>query len=589
MDGNSILQIAALFSCIGLLIKPLGLYMATVYERKPCFLDNTLKPVEIWFYKIATIDPEQEMNWKEYACSMLIFNFFGFLALYALQRLQIFLPLNPETFSSPTPDLAFNTAVSFITNANWQAYSGENSLSYLTQMLGLTVQNFLSAATGMSILIAFIRGLQRRETSGLGNFWVDTLRCILYVLLPLSILFAILLASEGVIQNLNDYQKIELTEKIQYTEENPQKPNAAPQTKILTEQLVPMGPVASQVAIKQLGTNGGGFFGANSAHPFENPTPFSNFLEMLAILLIPASLCYTYGVMIKNRRQGLAILATMFLLLIPPLFIDITLEKNGTPNLSKINDSQVLISNGNLEGKETRFGPLSSALWATITTATANGSVNASLDSFTPLGGLISMWLIDLGEVIFGGVGSGLYQMLLFIIIAVFVSGLMVGRTPEYLGKKIEAYEIKMASFAIIVMPITVLTCTAICIVLEVGQSAISNPGAHGFTEILYAFSSMANNNGSAFAGLNANTPFFNTVGGIAILMGRYWIAIPVLAIAGSLARKKTTPFGPGTLPTDSPLFIAVLIGVIVIIGALIFFPAFSLGPIIEHLMIVNP
>ncbi len=555
-----------------LLIKPLGSYMACVYEGIPCGLDRVIKPIEYFIYRLCGISAEKEMDWKQYLVAMLFFNFFGFLAVYGIQRLQNFLPLNPQTFDAVAPSLAFNTAVSFITNTNWQAYSGENTLSYLTQMFALTTQNFLSAATGMALLIAFIRGLTRRETSTLGNFWVDAVRSILYILLPLSLVLALLLASQGVIQNFKAYQVAHLTQPITY-----QQP-----TKTLTEQILPMGPVASQIAIKQLGTNGGGFFNVNSAHPYENPTPISNFLETLAILLIPAALCYTFGIMVHDKRQGWALLLAMLLLFIPFAWLTAATEQQGNPAFHHLGVDQTI----NMEGKETRFGITNSAFWAAATTATSNGSVNAMQDSFIPLGGMMPLWLMHLGEVAFGGVGSGLYGLLMLVIITVFVAGLMVGRTPEYLGKKIEPYEMKMASLAVLIMPLMVLFLTAIAAVTHMGTDALGNPGAHGFTEMLYAFTSMANNNGSAFAGLNANMPFYTIVGGFEILIGRYWIALPVLAIAGSLVRKKMIPTSVGTLATHTPLFIILLIAVTLLLGALSFLPALALGPIVEQLML---
>ncbi len=574
MIEHKILEIIVFLGIILLLVKPLGQFMATVYEGGQNFLSPIIGPMERAFYKLMGIDVDHEMSWKEYAISMIALSCLGSLLLYLIQRIQEFLPFNPQSFSAVSPDLAFNTAVSFVTNSDWQAYSGENSLSYLTQMLGLTVQNFLSAAMGMSVLVALIRGLKRREMVTLGNFWIDTTRGILYILLPLSILLACILVSQGVIQNFKEYQTANLIQPVQYQETNDAT------VKFQTQQTLPMGPVASQVAIKQLGTNGGGFFNVNSAHPFENPTPFSNFLEMLAILLIPAALCYTFGVMVGDKRQGWAILAAMFIIFLPLLYIVDGLEHGGNRALAGLSLGP------NMEGKETRFGILNSALWSTVTTATGNGSVNAMIDSFVPLAGLIPLLLIDLGEVIFGGVGSGLYQMLILVIITVFISGLMVGRTPEYLGKKIESYEMKMSSFIFLIMPLVVLFCSALAVVTEAGKSSMGNPGAHGFTEVLYAFSSMTNNNGSAFAGLNANSFFYNLLGGLAILMGRFWIAIPVLAIAGSLVRKKIVPVSAGTLPTHTPLFVIVLVCVILIFGALTFFPAFSLGPIVESLML---
>jgi K+-transporting ATPase ATPase A chain len=593
MTTNDILQILFYLLVLLLSVKPLGLYMAFIYEDKPCFMNKILKPVERIIYRFCTIQAEKQMNWKEYTLAMLIFNFINIIIVYALQRSQAFLPLNPEHFPAVSPDLAFNTAVSFVTNTDWQAYGGENTLSYFTQMMALTVQNFFSAATAMSLLMAFIRGLKRQQMVVLGNFWVDLIRSILYILMPLAIVLALLLVSQGVIQNFKHYQTATLTQPVQY-----QAPLSDPvrqpikdqqndptfKTSLQKEQLIPMGPVASQVAIKQLGTNGGGFFNVNSAHPFENPTPFSNFLEMLAILLIPAALCYSFGVLIQDRRQGWAILCTMLLIFLPLSIITIIVEQQGNHELLK-NVAQILPTAGNMEGKETRLGVLNSSLWAAATTATGNGSVNAMLDSFMPMSGAITLLFLDVGEVIFGGVGSGLYQMLIFVIVTVFFCGLMVGRTPEYLGKKIEPYEMKMASIAILIMPLTTLICTAMSLMLDAGKSSIANPGAHGFTEILYAFSSMTNNNGSAFAGLNANATFYNTLGGVAILIGRYWIAIPILAIAGSLAKKKCVPISSGTLSTHTPLFIVILASVIVIMGVLTFSPALALGPIVEQLM----
>lgn len=570
MTEIGIVQILLFLFSILIFVKPLGWYMAQVYQDKPCGLEFLFARIERFIYKICNIQPETEMNWKNYLSAMLIFNLIGLLAVYFIQRIQFYLPLNPQLFPGVAPDLAFNTAASFVTNTDWQAYSGETTMSYLTQMLALTVQNFISAATGMSLLIALIRGIARHETNKLGNFWSDTVRSTLYILLPLAFIFSIILSSQGVIQNFKANQSVTTIQS--------------------AEQIIPMGPVASQVAIKQLGTNGGGFFNANSAHPFENPSPLTNFLEMLAILLIPAALCYTFGAMVSDKRQGWALLAAMFLIYIPLACATIAFEQHGNPALTQMGVNQIhlpgMFPGGNMEGKETRFGIVNSSLWASATTATSNGSVNSMHDSYTPLGGLIPLWLMHLGEVVFGGVGSGLYGMLMLVIITVFVAGLMVGRTPEYLGKKIEPFEMKMASIGVLVMPLTVLFFTAIAAVTRMGTDALGNPGAHGFSEMLYAFTSMVNNNGSAFAGLSANTSFYNCLGGIAILIGRFWIAIPALAIAGSLARKKTVPSGLGTLPTHTPLFICLLIGVILILGALTFFPALALGAIVEHLML---
>ncbi len=566
MTQNGILQIGIYLFTLLLLVKPLGWYMARVYEGKSVGLNKISRPVERFIYRIAGVQPNKEMNWKVYLVAMLVFNFFGLLVVYLIQRLQFYLPLNPQTLSAVSPHLSFNTAVSFATNTNWQSYGGETTMSYFTQMLALTVQNFLSAATGMALLVALIRGIRAREDSNLGNFWVDMVRGTLYILLPLALLFSVVFVSQGVIQNLSPNKKITLLQSMDQQQK---------------EQVIPMGPVASQVAIKQLGTNGGGFFNVNSSHPFENPTPLTNFLEMLAILLIPAALCYTFGVMVNDRRQGWAILAAMYILFVPFIFLAVFAEQQGNPALHTLNVDQTL---GNMEGKETRFGVLNSALWATVTTAASNGSVNSMLDSYTPLGGFVPLWMMHLGEVVFGGVGSGLYGMLLFVIITVFVAGLMVGRTPEYLGKKIEPFEMKMASLGVLIMPLTVLILTGIGVVTTAGVSSLGNPGTHGFSEIFYAFTSMANNNGSAFAGLNANTPFYNVLGGIAMLLGRYWIAIPALAIAGSLARKKIVPSSEGTLMTHTPLFIIILVSITILLGALSFLPALALGPIVEQL-----
>jgi len=564
-------QIALYLGILLALVKPLGWYMARVYENKSCGLDRVCGLVERWIYRLCGIQPQDEMNWKDYLSAMLIFNLLGMLAVYFLQRFQFYFPFNPQGFSAPSSHSAFNTASSFATNTNWQSYSGESTMSYFTQMVALTVQNFLSAATGMSLLIALIRGLARHEGKNLGNFWVDTIRGTLYILLPLSLIFSVVLVSQGVIQNLKPYQKVSLMQTA-------------------GEQVIPMGPVASQIAIKQLGTNGGGFFNTNSAHPFENPTPLTNFLEMLAILLIPAALCYTFGKMVNDKRQGWAVLTAMTVIFIPFLFLTAVSEQQGNPAFTQLGIDQTAQSQvfpgGNMEGKETRFGIVNSAIWATATSAASNGSVNSMFDSYTPLGGFVPLWMLHLGEVIYGGVGSGLYGMLMFVIITVFVAGLMVGRTPEYLGKKIEPYEMKMASIAVLVMPLTVLLTTALATVTEMGTHPIANPGAHGFTEILYAFSSMGNNNGSAFAGLDANNGFYNIAGGILMLIARYWIAIPTLAIAGSLVRKKIIPSSSGTLATHSPLFIMLLVSVTIILGALSFFPALSLGPIVEQLML---
>jgi len=538
------------------------------------------------------------MGWKTYALTMLIFNLAGVLAVYALQRLQGVLPLNPAGLGAVSPDSSFNTAVSFATNTNWQGYGGETTMSYLTQMLALTVQNFVSAATGMAVAAALIRGFARRSAETIGNFWVDLTRTTLYILLPLSLVFALVLVSQGVVQTFGPYAKVAVVQPTEYDEpvtDKDGKPvldekgQAKTKKSTLTEQVIAVGPAASQIAIKQLGTNGGGFFNVNSAHPFENPTPLSNFLELLAILQISAALCYTFGVMVGDTRQGWAVLAAMTVIFVALLVVCVVAEQNGHVFVKQGVDhtASALQAGGNMEGKEVRFGIATSALWASATTSASNGSVNAMHDSFTPIGGLVPMWLIQLGEVVYGGVGSGLYGMLMFAIIAVFVAGLMVGRTPEYLGKKIESYEMKMSSLVILITPALVLIGTSIGVVTEAGKAGIANPGMHGFSEILYAFSSASNNNGSAFAGLSANTPFYNTALGLCMLFGRYWLAVPVLAIAGALARKKIVPVGAGTLPTHTPLFVGLLVGVVLLVGALTFVPALALGPIVEHLTLI--
>jgi K+-transporting ATPase ATPase A chain len=578
MTMNGFLQIVLYFSVLLLLVKPLGHYMASVYENKPCGLDRLLGPIERGLYKLCGIQAEREMTWREYAAALLLFNVAGFIFLYALLCFQGSLPLNPQKLPSLDAILAFNVAASFATNTNWQSYSGEMTMSYLSQMAGLTVQNFLSAATGMAVLAALIRGLKRRLADRIGNFWVDMVRSILYILLPLSMILALLLVSQGVVQSFIPSVKVNLMEVTKDTA-----------GKVITEQIIPLGPAASQIAIKQLGTNGGGFFNANSAHPLENPTPVSNFLELLAILLIPATLCYTYGKMAGDTRQGWTLLATMFMILIPLMTACLWSEQAGNPYLSRLGIDQSasnLHPGGNMEGKEMRFGIVNSVLWATATTAASNGSVNAMHDSFTAIGGMVPLWLMQLGEIIFGGVGSGLYGMIIFVLITVFISGLMVGRTPEYLGKKIEAFEMQMASLVILIPAAVVLFGTAVAVVTKTGLAGIQNTGPHGFTEILYAFSSAGNNNGSAFAGLNANSAFYNVTLGITMLIGRYGVIVPVLAIAGSLARKKIIPSGPGTLPTHTLLFAVLLTGVILIVGALTFLPALSLGPIVEFLAI---
>jgi K+-transporting ATPase ATPase A chain len=571
------LQLSLYFLVLFMLVKPLGAYMAHVYQGERTCLTPLLKPVEGLIYRTLGVRMDDEMDWKTYSLAMLLFNFLGLIVVYLLQRVQSFLPLNPQNLGAVAPDLAFNTAVSFATNTNWQSYGGETTLSYLTQMLGLTVQNFVSAATGIAILIALVRGIIRHNAKTVGSFWVDLTRGVLYILLPLSLILSLALVSQGVVQTFREYQTVTLLQPIK---------DASGQA--ISQQILAVGPAASQIAIKQLGTNGGGFFNVNSAHPFENPTPLSNFLEMLSILLIPAALCYTFGKMVGDTRQGWSLLTAMTIILGLMLGSVVWTEQRGNPALEAFGVDQhynALQSGGNMEGKEIRFGIVNSALWATATTAASNGSVNSMHDSYTPLGGLAPLWLMQLGEVVFGGVGSGLYGMLAFVIIAVFVAGLMVGRTPEYLGKKIEAFEMKMAALIVLIPPLLVKVGTAAAVVSVAGKDAIFNPGAHGYSEVLYAFSSASNNNGSAFAGLSTNNLFYNLSLGLVMLIGRYWLAIPTLAIAGSLAMKKKVPVSAGTLPTHTPLFIVWLIGVIIIIGALSFFPALALGPIVEQLM----
>jgi len=558
MNSSDFIQIALYLVALIIFAPVLGSYMARVFQGERHILKSLLKPIEKSIYRLISCDGE-EMDWKKYTYSLLFFNFMGFSFLFFLQLCQSYLPLNPQKLQAPSWPLAFNTSVSFVTNTNWQSYAGETTLSYLVQMMGLTVQNFLSAATGIAVLLAVIRGLVRKTTTRIGNFWMDATRSILYVLLPLSIFLAVILTGQGVVQTIN--------------------PSVKATTLIGSEQVIPLGPVASQIAIKQLGTNGGGFYNANSAHPFENPTPFSNFLEMLAILLIPSALTFTYGKLIGSRRQGWTIFLVMFTLLI----IGVALSY-----YSEIKFSAIHSLSSNMEGKETRFGPGNSVLWSVVTTSASNGSINAMMDSLTPLSGMVAMFNIMLGEVIFGGVGSGIYGIIMFIILTVFIAGLMVGRSPEFLGKKIEAFEVKMAMIAILAPNFVILTFSAIGCMTTAGLSSLNNPGPHGLSEILYAFSSAAGNNGSAFAGLNTNTTFYNILLGLGMLIGRFGIIIPVLAIAGSMAGKKITPPSDGTFRTDTWLFGLLLIAVILIIGGLTFFPALSLGPVVEHLLLLK-
>jgi len=540
----------------------------------------------------------REMGWKEYAAGLLLFNAIGGLVVYLLQRCQLWLPLNPQKFANLSPDSAFNTAVSFITNTNWQSYSGESAMSYLTQMAGLAVQNFLSAATGIVVAIVLIRGLARHSVQTIGNVWADLTRATLYVLLPLAVVLALALASQGVIQNFSPYKDVTTLEPLTWQQPktdaagNPVKDAAGNpvQESVTTKtQTLPMGPIASQESIKELGTNGGGFLNANSAHPYENPTALSNLLEMLAIVLIPVALTYTFGRMVGDTRQGWAVLAAMLILFVTLLSVAAWNEQRGNPQLAGLGVDQTASatqSGGNMEGKETRLGIAASALFATVTTATSCGATNSTHDSYTPLGGFVPLFQMQLGEVVFGGVGTGLYSMLIFAIVGVFIAGLMIGRTPEYLGKKIEAFEIKMSSIAILVMPFIVLTGTAVAVSVAAGRAGVGNPGPHGFSEILYAFSSAGNNNGSAFAGISANTPFYNTALGLTMWLGRFWPIVAVLAVAGSLAAKKRIPVSDGTMPTHGPTFVVLLIGTVLLVGALTFVPALALGPIVEHVML---
>ncbi|HAF00365.1 MAG TPA: potassium-transporting ATPase subunit KdpA [Methylophilaceae bacterium] len=588
MLSNTMIQVGLFLAMLLLFTKPMGLWITKVMSGESVIVNKLGGSIERLIYRALGIKPEVEMGWKHYAVALMIFNVTGIIVVYILQRWQAWLPLNPQHFPAVSIDSSFNTAVSFVTNTNWQGYAGESTMSYLTQMLALTVQNFLSAATGIAVVIALIRGFARHTAETIGNFWVDMTRSTLYILLPLSFIFAIALVSQGVIQNFDDYKEVKTLQPTTYSVTD----SAGKQTvKITSTQTLAMGPVASQEAIKMIGTNGGGFFNANSAHPFENPTPLTNFLQMLAILLIPAGLCFTFGMMVGDRRQGWAVFSAMVIVFVIMAGVAIWAEQAGNPVLTASGADQAvsaLQSGGNMEGKETRFGIVSSALFATITTAASCGAVNAMHDSFTPLGGLVPMWLIQLGEVIFGGVGSGLYTMLIYAVLAVFIAGLMIGRTPEYLGKKIEIFDMKMTALIILVTPLLVLIGTAIAVITEPGKAGIANPGAHGFSEILYALSSAANNNGSAFAGLSANTPFYNTLLAFAMFLGRFGIILSVLAIAGSMAAKKRIPVGLGTMPTHGPLFITLLIGAVILVGALTYIPALALGPVIEHLLMTS-
>jgi len=569
---SSFIYIALCLAVVAIFIKPLGKYIARVFMGRKIWLEKPLGWLERGIYKICGIDVSVETNWISYSKAVLVFGLFGFLILYFIFIFQDFLPLNPQGFSGLSPDLAFNAAISFVTNTNWQSYSGEQALSNFSQTAGLAIQNFLSAATGMAVAAALVRGIARKQMATIGNFYVDVVRGTLYILLPLSIIFAVFLASQGVIQSEALGLRLEALEAPQQIPSQAISPNT---------QAIPQGLVASQVAIKMLGSNGGGYFNANGAHPLENPTSISNFFQIVAILLIPAAFAYSFGVMVGDKRQGWMLVFAMTIIFIPLMSIAVVNELKPNPHF----DTNIVdVSAGNMEGKEVRFGVASSALWAAATAATSNGSVNSMHDSFSPLGGLVPLMLIQFGEVIFGGVGSGLYGMMMFVILTVFIGGLMVGRTPEYLGKKIGVFEIKMASVVILIPALVVLIGTAIAVSTQAGRAGMLNSGAQGFSEILYAFSSAGNNNGSAFAGLSANTPFYNIALGIAMFVGRYFVIIPVLAIAGSLAAKNITPNSAGTLPTHTPLFTSMLVGVVIMIGVLTYVPALALGPIAEHL-----
>lgn len=596
MSGQAWFTLISFLAVLAALAYPLGIYMARIANAAP--IDGPIGRFERILYRASAVDATQDMPWTRYAVAVLSFNAFGVVVVYLLQRLQLWLPLNPQGMVKVSADSAFNTAISFVTNTNWQGYAGESTMSYLTQMLALAVQNFFSAATGIAVAFALIRGFARRSALGIGNFWIDLTRSTLYILLPLSLVLAAIFMGQGVIQNFDAYKDVNTLESLTYTQPKldaagqPLKDaqgNALTETLTTHTQTLGMGPVASQEAIKMLGTNGGGFFNANSAHPFENPSPLSNFLQMIAMFLIPAGLCFTFGRMVGDSRQGWAIVSAMTAIFVVMAVVAIWAESQGNPLFASLRVDQApsaLQAGGNMEGKESRFGIVASALFATITTAASCGAVNAAHDSFTPLGGLVPLWQIQLGEVVFGGVGSGLYGMLIFAIMAVFVAGLMIGRTPEYIGKKIESFEMKMTSIVILVTPFLVLVGTAIAVMADAGKLGIFNPGAHGFSEVLYALSSSANNNGSAFAGLSANTPFYNSLLAVAMWFGRFAFIVPVLAIAGALAKKKRIEATAGTLPTHGPLFVALLVGTVVLVGALTYVPALALGPVVEHLQL---
>jgi K+-transporting ATPase ATPase A chain len=583
MSANGCFQIGFFLLVILLITKPVGVFLAQVFNGEKTFLDRLLRPIERLIYRLTGIDEKHEMRWTEYAVSMLLFSGASMALLYLIERTQKFFPLNPQKFANLEPGLAFGTAASFTTNTNWQAYSGESTMSYFTQMAGLAYHNFASAAVGIAVAVAVIRGIARKETDKLGNFWVDTTRCLLWVLLPICLVGSLVFVSQGVIQNLKPYTTVELIEPqtVQVT-----GADGKATTQTVTQQVIAQGPVASQEVIKEFGTNGGGFFGANSAHPFENPTPFSNFFQLVLIFAIPSALTYTLGRMTGSQRHGWAVWGAMALMFLAGVTTAYWAESRGNPQLVGVNQAAIALqSGGNMEGKEVRFGIANSALFATVTTDASCGAINGQHDSFTPLGGMVPLINIMLGEVVFGGVGAGLYGIVVFVILAVFIAGLMVGRTPEYLGKKIESYDVKMAMLAILILTFTILGFSALAIIKPFGTSSISNPGPHGLSQVLYAYVSSAGNNGSAFGGLNANTMWYNTSTAVAQLLGRFFMIIPVLAIAGSLAKKRIVPESVGTFPVTGGLFTGLLVATIVIVGALTFFPALSLGPILEHLL----
>jgi K+-transporting ATPase ATPase A chain len=585
MTANGWFQILLVLGVTLAVTKPLGIFMTRVFNREKTFLDPVLRPIEKLVYRLTGVDERQEMRWTEYTVAMLLFSGVSMALLYLIQRTQQWLPLNPQKMVNVPPALAFNTAASFTTNTNWQNYSGESAMSYFTQMAGLAYHNFTSAATGIVLALVIIRGLARKETEKLGNFWVDMTRCLLWVLLPLCLVGSLALVSQGVVQNLKPYTTVELTERqtVQVT-----GADGKTSTQVVSQQVIAQGPVASQEIIKELGTNGGGFFGANSTHPFENPTPFSNFIEMFSILAIASSLTYTLGRMTGSPRHGWAVWAAMAVLFLMGVTTAYWSEAKGNPILGGVDQrASALQPGGNMEGKEVRFGIANSALFATVTSDTSCGAVNSQHDSFTPLGGMVPMINIMLGEVVFGGAGSGLYGVVVFVILAVFIAGLMVGRTPEYLGKKIESYDVKMAMLSILIMTFVILGFSAVAVVRPFGTSSISNPGPHGLSQVLYAYTSMVGNNGSAFGGLNGNTMWYNTSGAVAMMLGRFFMHIPILAIAGNLAKKKIAPASAGTFPVTGGLFTALLVSTILIVSALTFFPALSLGPILEHLQML--